>query len=36
MLFVFWINKAAETHSGYVVLIFPRKRWRLENASVLR
>jgi hypothetical protein len=30
-----WINKAADTHSEYVILIaFPRQRWFLKRASV--
>jgi hypothetical protein len=32
-----WIIKAADTHSEYVILIvFPRQKWLCERASMLR
>ena len=35
--FIFWIYKATDTHSEYVILIdFPRQQWLCERASVLR
>ena len=35
--FAFWITKAADTHSEYVIPItFPRQQWLLERASLLR
>jgi hypothetical protein len=37
MRFACWISKATDTHSEYVILIvFPRKQWLRERASVLR
>jgi len=35
MLFAWWINKATETHSEYVILIaFPLQHWLHEHVSV--
>jgi hypothetical protein len=32
-----WVNKATNTHSGYVILIdFPLQQWLQERASLLR
>jgi hypothetical protein len=37
MRFTYWITKAADTHSEYVVLVaFPGQEWLGERASVLR
>ena len=37
MRFAYWITKAKDTHSEYVILIaFPRQLWLRERASVLR
>ena len=34
--FAFWIHKAANTHSKYVIIIaFPRQQWLHERASML-
>jgi hypothetical protein len=36
MGFAFWINKATNIHSEYVMLIaFPRQKWLGESASML-
>jgi hypothetical protein len=35
--FAFWMNKATDTHSEYVIIIaFPRQQWLRERASMLR
>jgi hypothetical protein len=37
MRFACWISKAADTHSGYAILIaFARQKWLRERASMLR
>jgi hypothetical protein len=37
MRFAYWITKATDTHSEYVILIaFPRQKWLCERASMLR
>jgi hypothetical protein len=37
MRFAFWVTKATETRSDYVILIaFPRQQWLRERASMLR
>jgi hypothetical protein len=37
MRIAFWITKATDTHSVYVILIaFPRQQWLRERASILR
>jgi len=37
MRFAFWITKATDTHSEYVIIIaFPLQPWYLECASMLR
>jgi hypothetical protein len=37
MRFAWWITKATDTHSEYVILIaFPRQQWLCERASMLR
>ena len=37
MRFAFWIAKATDTHSEYVILIvFARQQWLRERASALR
>ena len=37
MRFEFWITKAIDTHSEYVILItFPLQQWLRERASMLR
>jgi hypothetical protein len=37
MRIVYWITKAKNTHSEYVILIvFPRKQWLHERSSMLR
>jgi hypothetical protein len=37
MRFAWWISKATDTHSEYVLLIaFPRQQWLRERASMLR
>jgi hypothetical protein len=37
MRFAWWITKATDTHSQYVILIaFPRQQWLRERASMLR
>jgi hypothetical protein len=34
MRFAWWITKATDTHSQYVILIaFPQQQWLLERAS---
>jgi hypothetical protein len=36
MRFAWWITKATDTHSEYVILIaFPRQQWLHERASML-
>ena len=37
MRFVFWLTKAKDTHSEYVILIaFPLQQWLHEDATTLR
>jgi hypothetical protein len=37
MRFAYWIPKATDTHSEYVILIaFPRQQWLCERPSMLR
>ena len=37
MRVAYWITKATDTHSEYVILIsFPRQQWLRERASILR
>jgi hypothetical protein len=37
MRIAYWINKATDRHSEYVILIaFPRQKWFSEGASMLR
>ena len=37
MRFAYWIAKATDTHSEYVILIvFLRQQWLSESASLLR
>ena len=37
MRFAFWMAKATDTHSEYVIhTAFPRQQWLRERASVLR
>ena len=31
-----WIIKATDTHSEYVIIVFPHQQWLHERASVLR
>jgi hypothetical protein len=36
MRFAWWVTKATDTHSEYVILIaFPRQQWLRERASML-
>jgi hypothetical protein len=37
MSFAYWITKATDTHSEYVIIsVFPRQQWLRERRSVLR
>jgi hypothetical protein len=37
MRFAYWITKATDTHSEYIILIaFPRQQWLRERVSMLR
>jgi hypothetical protein len=37
MRFAYWITKATDTHSEYIILIaFPRQQWLHKRASMLR
>jgi hypothetical protein len=37
MRFAFWITKATDTHSQYIILIvFPQQQWLRDRSSLLR
>jgi len=37
MRFMYWVTKATDKHSDYVILIaFPRQQWLDESASMFR
>jgi len=35
MRFASWLSKATNTHSEYVILVFPQQLWFRERASLL-